>query len=116
MKLTVLGLIIVGVGTYYTSTERWRVLGVGLTVIGGVVIYLAQRRDTKSDAKTIQAIIDTRFTEFQREITQAKALPAPEAAVKLNQIDREFTEWATGFVKNKDRRKLEVEQRRVALL
>jgi hypothetical protein len=116
MKLTVLGIAVVGVGTYLTFIDKWRVAGVVVIALGTLLMYLAQRRDSTSDAKTIHAAIDKRLTEFQREITQAKALPAPEAAVKLNQIDREFTEWAAAFVKNKDRRKLEVEQRRVAVM
>jgi hypothetical protein len=115
MKLTVFGALVFGAGTWLTFFDRWRILGVVLLVLSTLIIAVAQRRDSKSDAVEIQATMERKLTEFQRDLASAKALPSPtESAKKLDQIDNAFHDWAAGFVRNKERRKLEVKQARAA--
>ena len=110
MKLTVLGIVFLSVGTYFTLTEKGKVLGVALIALGTLLMYLSQRHDSTLDSRRLEA----KLTEIRHEITEAKALPAPKAAVRLDQIDRSLSEWASTFVKEKAHRKIEAEQTRLA--
>src|SRR3954462_10897779 len=115
MKLTVLGIAIVAYGTYLTFTEKWKAVGVVLIGIGTLLAAFAQRRGSTADVRKIEATLQEKLTEVHQEIVSAKALSSPaESAKKLELIDRAFADWATGFVRDKERRKLEVEQTRVA--
>jgi hypothetical protein len=115
MKLTVLGIAIVAYGTYLTFTDKWKVAGVVLIGVGTLLATLAQRRDSTADVRKIEATLQKKLTEVHQEIASAKALSSPaESAKKLDQIDRAFAGWAKDFVRDKERRKLEVEQTRVA--
>jgi hypothetical protein len=110
MKLTVFGIGVLSVGTYFTFTEKGKVLGVVLIALGTLFMYLGQRRDSMVDSRRLEA----KVAEIRREITEAKALPAPRAAQKLKQIDRDFAQWASTFEKEKEHRKLEAEETRLA--
>jgi hypothetical protein len=110
MKLALLGLLIIGVGSYLATIDRWKVAGFSVVALGGVVTYLAQRRDSARFEKKLEV----KLAEVHQEIASAKTLLPAESAKRLDQIDNAFRTWAAGFVKNKEQRKLEVEQRRVA--
>lgn len=115
MKLTVLGIAIVGYGTYLTFTDKWKVAGVVLIALGTLLIAVAQRRDSTADVRRIEATVQQKITEVHRDINAARALPAgSQATKKLDEIDHAFSDWAASFVKNREHRKLEVEQNRVA--
>jgi hypothetical protein len=115
MKLTVLGIAIGGYGTYLTFIDKWRVAGVVLIALGTLLIAIAQRRDSTADVRRIEATFQQKIAEVHRDISAAKALPTgSQATKKLDQIDHAFSDWAASFVQNRERRKLEIEQTRVA--
>jgi hypothetical protein len=115
MKLTVLGIAIVGYGTFLTFTDKWKVAGVVLIAFGTLLIAVAQRRDSTADVARIEATFQQKIAEVHRDIQVAKSLPSgSQATNKLDEIDHAFSDWAASFVRNREQRKLEVEQSRVA--
>ena len=111
MKLTIVGIAIVGYGTYLTFTDKWKVAGVALIGVGTFLIAVAQRLDSTSDRRRVEA----KLAEVRQEIASAMALPSKSAsAQRLEEIDQSFKDWAASLIRNKERGKLEVEQARLA--
>jgi hypothetical protein len=107
MKFTILGLFVIAIGSYLASINELRVWGFVIVGVGGLIVAIGQRRDSRDDATKLEQ----KLGEIRLEIASAKeTASSTEETKKLDDIGKEFRDWAAGFVRNKERGKLEVAQ------
>lgn len=104
----VVGVVAIAIGTYLATLDV--VVGAIYVAIGTFVMRYGDWRESRADARRTHK----KLSEIERKITSAKqGASSPQETEKLENIDQEFREWAAGFVKNKARSQLEVQQTRI---
>ncbi|GAA4434423.1 hypothetical protein GCM10023188_25350 [Pontibacter saemangeumensis] len=84
------------------------IAGIVLIALGTLVMTFGSN---KSSAESQKEILD-KFEETQQKIEKAKgSTDSDKGKEEIEQIENEFNEWASEFINNRERRKLELEKK-----
>jgi hypothetical protein len=105
----IIGILLIALGTGVTVYGYSIIVGILLNALGmGIMVY-GQLVKSKVDSAEVSRVLQDKVDNVLKRIDEVREGETDEASVgKIQQIEEEFKNWASEFLKNRELRKVEL--------